>query len=91
MAIIKIGNKEVNLLEYEGKYRLEVGRMGQDKEGKPRWWANRVREVLWKDGQTIVADKDSNVKIQLGEKATAVAALRSWADQIEAGLDEAPF
>jgi hypothetical protein len=60
----------VNLLEYEGRYRLEQGNVGDG--GK--WWADRVIPLKWDTEQKkrVPSDKEGNVKIQLGGLSTAI-------------------
>lgn len=74
MEPIKIKeNVYVNLLEYNGKYRIEQGNVGEG--GK--WWADRVVPLKWdKDlRKRVPADKEGNVKIQLGERRIAIGIL----------------
>lgn len=68
MTVIKVGTREIMLCEWNGHYRIEVGRMGHDREGNPRWWADRVREYVWnKETKTRgMAEKDSNKAVPLG-------------------------
>ena len=74
MAIM-VGNRELRLLEYEGKYRIEVGKTGKGNDGSERWWPNRVKEYEFKGGKQELKEKDSNVKIPLGGRDEAVLTL----------------
>lgn len=63
----------INLLEYEGKYRLEQGNVGAD--GK--WWPERVIPLKWDKEQRkrVPSDKEGNAKMQLGGRGTAATIL----------------
>lgn len=73
---IDIGNdKALKLEEWKETFSISQHRRFND-----RWFWESVRTVKGKD---IVSEKNSPAKIQLGDRATAIAALKTILQELE--------
>ena len=68
MIIKTIGKNGVELSEYKGEYGLTATYEGKDGKDYQQWGKVRI-------GRDSYSDKDRPVKVILGDKATALAAL----------------
>lgn len=84
MNQIRTGEKNfIELEEYKGTYSLAACYEGSDGTVRKEW-------ALRQTGRDKHADKDTPVKVVLGDAQTAVAALKQIIKQIEGGAD-VPF
>lgn len=70
---------EIRLMEYQGKYRIEQGNMGKDKDGNEKWWPDKIRKQVWnKDKHAFeFEEKNRNFSMSLGDYETARATIDS--------------
>ena len=70
---------EIRLMEYQGKYRIEQGNFGKDKEGNEKWWPDKIRKQVWnKDKHAFeFEEKNRNFSMRLGAYETARATIES--------------
>jgi hypothetical protein len=76
---------EIRLMEYQGKYRLEQGNMGKDREGNEKWWPDKVKQQVWNKEKHAFEfeEKNSNLKMKLGSYEATQEQLASWQLQLD--------
>jgi hypothetical protein len=90
--VIKLNEYDSLLLaEYQGKYRIEIGK---EKDGK--WFATKCRKYFFNKEmhRFELSQKDGNLSISLGDKENAVLVLNALYDELVSGLEgreDVPF